>query len=92
MRRGSRHTAETRAKIAAARKGDKHPHKGASPTPETRAKISAKISAALLGKPKSPEHRAKLSAALRGRPLTPERRAKISAGVSAAYRSRKAAE
>jgi very-short-patch-repair endonuclease len=58
-----KHSAETRAKISAARKGY-------NPTAETRAKISA----ANKGKKLSAEHRAKQSAAMLGRKQTLERR------------------
>lgn len=71
--RGRKLTAEHRAKLGIARTGRKYP--GRTVTPETRAKISA----ALKGKPKSPEHAANAGAAQRGRPKSPETRAKISA-------------
>lgn len=72
-KRGKRHTAEHRAKIAAGQLGkpkSKHP----PVTEETRAKLRALH----LGKPKSPEHVAKVAAALRGRQVSDETRAKIS--------------
>ncbi len=75
-------TAETRARMAAARKGAKR----GPPSQETRARIAA----ALRGKPRpharteprkrgplSPTTRARIGAALRGKPLTAEHRAKL---------------
>ena len=81
------HSAETRAKISAAKKGHKH-------SAESRAKMSAakkgvplsaetraKLSAARKGVPKWAEHCAKISAARKGVPLSAETRAKISATI-----------
>ena len=84
---GLKHSAETRAKISAAKKGHKH-------SAESRAKMSAakkgvplsaetraKLSAARKGVPKWAEHCAKISAARKGVPLSAEHRAKISATI-----------
>ena len=84
-KKGYTHGPETRAKMAASRRGKKL-------SPETRAKIAAahlgkkhspesiaKMRAARLGKTPSPETRAKLSAAMRGRQFSAEHRAKIGA-------------
>lgn len=67
--RGAFVSDETRAKLRAARIA-----RGPI-TEEERAKISA----ALTGRPKSPEHIAKHAASLRGRKLTAEHRAKVAA-------------
>lgn len=74
-RRGKPHTAEQRAKISAGLTGKRR----GPMTAEAKAKIGASVSAALKGKPKSPEHIAKVAAANRGRPVSAETRAKISA-------------
>ena len=84
---GLKHSAETRAKISAAKKGHKHSaesrakmsaaHKGVPLSAEHRAKMSA----ARKGVPKWAEHCAKLSAAKKGVPLSAEHRAKISATI-----------
>lgn len=90
--RGTKLSAETRAKLSAARK---------NPSPETRAKLAeasrgrkwspetrAKMMVILKGRRHTPESRAKLSAACKGRPgrpITPEMRAKL----LAAQRSKK---
>jgi len=94
---GYAHSDETKKKIGAASKGNKH---GLSPSPETRAKMRAaklgrkqppelvaKRAAALIGNKSrtgqkiSLESRAKQSAALKGIVKTPEWRAKLSASL-----------
>lgn len=73
-RPGSRHSAETRAKLAAANKGKKH-------SAETRGKLSAANSGSknpMYGKPRSAEQRAKIAAALKGRKRSAESIAKQS--------------
>jgi len=68
MTKGSHHTDETRAKLAALR-GEKHPFYGRKLSPETRAKISeAKRGkpSGMLGKHCSEEHKSKIGAAQRG--------------------------
>lgn len=98
-KRGSRHSAETRAKMSAS-------HLGKPKTEEHRRSISV----AKTGKPQgphTPEHNAKISASARGRkdgdevrakkraaaalrpPLTPESRKKISESVSDLWKDRK---
>jgi hypothetical protein len=87
-----KHSLGTRAKISAARMGQKHPHRGHAISPETREKISAantgrtpkpetlvRLSAAHKGKKHSSESRAKISAANAGRKPSPEARANMSA-------------
>jgi group I intron endonuclease len=90
---GMKHTAESRARIAAASRGRKQ-------TPEHRAKVVA----ALNGRKHTPEHRAniasarrgvkhspetiaKISASKRGSEVTPEHRAKLSAALKNRRRS-----
>lgn len=68
-RRGHPMTAATRAKISAALKGKKHPHKGHAVSAQTKAKISA----ALTGKPHPHA----------GHPMTAATRAKLSAAAKA---------
>jgi group I intron endonuclease len=59
--------------------------KGAKHTPETLEKMSAsqkgKPKLALLGRPKTPEHRAAISASRKGRKCSPEHMAKLHAGL-----------
>lgn len=73
-KRGKKLTAEHREKIGAGGRGKKHKPM----SDEARARIGAGVSAALTGKPKSPEHAAKVAAALKGRTVSAETRAKIS--------------
>jgi hypothetical protein len=65
---GLRHTAETKARIAALKTGRAH-------SAETRAKMSQ----AHRGKPKSPEHKANISRAKRGVKMSADRVARMSA-------------
>jgi group I intron endonuclease len=97
---GYKHTAETRAKISAARKGSKA-------SPETRAKISKSLIGNTRGNPspetlenlhrsnigskRSPETKARISTALKGRKHSDETKAKISVARKA-YCERKRAE
>jgi very-short-patch-repair endonuclease len=74
-KRGQLHTPEHRAKISASLTGQKRGPMSA----ETKAKLGAAVSAALKGKPKSPEHVAKVAAANRGKSRSAATRAKISA-------------
>lgn len=76
-RRGQ--TAETRAKISAAKTGMTSPNKGKTMSAEQRAKISATLS----GHTDSDETRAKKSAARVGKVHTAETKAKISASMRA---------
>lgn len=73
-------TPETRAKIAAAARGNKN-CLGRKASPETRAKLSAAAmgNKRFVGHKLSPEHRAKLLAARKGCTLSAEHRAKLSA-------------
>ena len=78
-------SAETRAKMSAARKGVK-----VGPTGPKSAEHRAKLSAALKGRPtgpKSAEHLAKIGAALKGRIRSAETRAKLSAANKGRPRS-----
>ena len=90
-RAGKPMPAEQRAKISEGLTGRKR-----KPfTAEHRANLGASVSAALKGKPKSPEHVAKVAAANRGKPKSAETRAKISATLkqrNAAVRSRDSSE
>ena len=85
MRKGSRHTAEAKAKMHSAHLGQKH-------TPEALANMSIaqmghkvspeareRMRVSHLGKKPTPETRAKMSAAQLGRKHTPETRARMSA-------------
>lgn len=74
-KRGKPQSPELIAKRAAGQTGIKRGPLSA----EAKAKMGAGVSAALKGKPKSPEHVAKVAAALRGRQVSAETRAKISA-------------
>lgn len=88
---GLKHSAESRAKISEATRGDKNPFFGKKHTEETLAKMRgrtrssehcAKLGAANLGKKRrirSSEHSAKLRAANRGQKRSLEARAKMSA-------------
>ena len=69
MKKGSKHTEETKAKMSAAQMG----HPGIKHTAEARAKMST----ANLDRPLSLEHRAKISAARTGKKASPETRAKL---------------
>lgn len=83
---------ETRAKLSAARKGNKHPLFGKEVTAETRERISkgvrsaqtpeylAKLRRAALGRPQSEETRAKHRDSLKGRPKSLEHRLALRAG------------
>jgi len=71
MRKGSKLSAEHRAKISASMRGIKR-------SAEHRAKISASLTGRKLS-PLSAEHRAKISASMRGKKHSAEARAKISA-------------
>ena len=85
-------SAETRAKMRAAKQGEKHPNYGKPHSAETRAKMSAASKGeknSHYGKPVSAETRAKISASLvgekhpqYGKPVSAETRAKISASLS----------
>lgn len=91
---GYRHTAESRARMSAARKGKQPTTLGLKASPETRAKMSASAT----GKPKSAEWRAKIAAGnlrawsegKRSRTASPETRAKMSAAHKARAAARKA--
>lgn len=74
---GTQISAEHKARISAVNKT--RPRGPLSP--EHKAKMGAGVSAALKGKPKSPEHAAKVAAANRGKVRSPETRAKISASL-----------
>lgn len=81
--RGVPRSDEIKAKISAGNKGQKRGPLSA----EHKAKTGAGVSAALKGKPKSPEHAAKVAAALRGRTVPAETRAKISASLRSRHTS-----
>ncbi len=85
-------SAETKAKIGAANKGAKRRsrtpaeieanrrlHVGKKRSLETKARIAASKKGALLGVPKSAEHRAKIAAALKGKTKSETHRAALSA-------------
>ncbi len=74
MRKGQRHTPESKRKMSEAKSGKNHPMHGKTPSPETRAKISK----ANQGKTRSPETRAKLSEVNQGKTLSPETKDAIS--------------
>ena len=78
-KRGKPQSPELIAKRAAGQTGIK---RGAL-SAEAKAKMGAGVSAALKGRPKSPEHVAKVAAANRGKVRSPETRAKISATLKA---------
>ncbi len=85
-RLGLKHSDEARARISAAAK---------RMSPESRAEWIAKVSAAQVGKKKSPEHCAAISAARTGRkraPFSPEWRAAMSAAQTARWARRRLAE
>lgn len=89
MKKGSKHTPESRAKMSAAKRG-KAPFAGKRHSPESKAKMSAYRTGRKRPrkKPLTPEHRARIAAALAGRTLSDETRAKM----SAAQRRRRARE
>lgn len=70
------HSAATRAKISASKRGHKH-------TEEYKAKLSIIRMGQGRGSRRSPEAKAKMSAAKRGRPLSQEHRAAIGAALRA---------
>ncbi len=91
---GVKHTAATKAKLSAARKGRPAWNKGIPRDPEVTAKIVAKITgikgrkvseqfrgrpSPLIGRTLTEEHKAKLSLAGKGRPHSEEHKAKIGA-------------
>ena len=76
-RTGTEISAEHKARISAVNKTRPRGPLSA----EHKAKMGAAVSAALKGKPKSPEHAAKVAAANRGRRKSAETRAKISASL-----------
>jgi group I intron endonuclease len=80
--RGLVHTAETRAKLSALRKG-------VPKSSEWRAKMSV-IQTGKKRSPFSPEWRAKLSESNKGKLRTPEQRANVSIGVTAGWIGRRA--
>lgn len=89
---GIRPSAETRAKMSAAKKGRPTYMKGKHHTPETRAKISmAKMGrvSPRKGKKHSPESRKKMSDSHKGIPMSLERRVKMSISQKAAWLRRR---
>ena len=72
MRRGTKHTAETRAKMSAA-------HLGRTPSAETRSKLSERNRGQGLGRHLSLETRRKISTANTGRPRSASAKAKHAA-------------
>ena len=104
MKRGKSPSAETRAKISAALRGERNHNFGKSHSLETRKKIGAKsrgrtpstetrakLREAQLGKTMSSETRAKISESMRGKPKSLDVRAKMSAGAIAAHARKRAA-
>lgn len=101
IRKGKKHTAEAKAKMAAASRGQVRSREtrekigraslGRRHSPEARAKMSR----AATGRSPSPEARAKIAATLsrllKGRKLLPETREKISASLKAGYARERAA-
>jgi hypothetical protein len=94
VRKGTKHTPETLAKMSAARRG-KRPMLGKRLSEEAKAKIGAAHRGLRKPrkKPMSPEDRAKIAAALTGRTLSEEHRANLAAAhrgqtASAETRSR----
>ena len=87
--KGKTLSAETRAKMSAAKQGEKNNMFGKNHSLEIRAKLSAaKMGNTIwLGKTHSLETRAKLSAAGMGKTLSPETRAKMSAARMGTTRS-----
>ena len=92
MKLGSKMSAESRAKMSAARRGELNPNWGRPLSDEQRAKISAartgqsvsaetraKVSAAVRRRYEDPAEREKQSAAGMGHPVSAETRAKIGA-------------
>jgi hypothetical protein len=83
VRKGTKHTPETLAKMSASHRGQQtflgHQH-----TEEAKAKIGAahKGLRKPRKKPVSPQHRARIAAALTGRPLSAEHRAAIAAALT----------
>ena len=83
-------SAETKAKISAAKKGRPSAMKGKTPSAETKAKIAAAMKGKKYG-PRSAETRAKIAAAMKGKTRSAETKAKIAASVKASWANRKEA-
>jgi hypothetical protein len=78
--KGKTHTPEAKAKVSSARKGKATWNKGIpSLSAESKVSIGTKNSEALLGKPKTEEHRANIAKARTGKPLSEAHKAVIRA-------------